>query len=916
MKFGDHLRESIIPEWKDKYIDYKSSKKRIKHFRAKWENQSIYNDPVFQKKSTYSTTRDLRSNNNSQSNLNLNRQASNGNIIRSTNSSSSSLASSLRVYSPLLIEIIHEFMENWIISIQLTKCNEFYNWLLNDSRKKFKILQNQVHLFNIQKRLFNDAANSISSSYGSLMTSATSDSVTTSLIQSIKDTLHAHRLLPSYPQYSLKQLIFNNTTSDTESQPLMERETFNPEDQLLNNLNNNTSSAKSSLDKSAKLLSDAILEFYLFLQLIKSYRDLNVTGFRKIVKKFDKTFQTNELNKFMAFAKQNFTIFKHIDPNIKLMTNKMKQISSYQPIIFDELIPSNEIDDPILWWESKVKDWYVNQLTNSPKSMKKNNKKLKKLIIQYSLNEQMVHRNNRAIIQMTIAAWILGISSTSIANTIYLSFMSGYTSYTHKILFPIWGGWYMVLLISLLIISNCFIWHKSEINYRFIMFGEIKARSGTQFYNNDFATTRISLNLYFLSFFILPLSICALLSFHNENLFPYAIIYPLIATSLFIAPKAISKYILPYWNKLKEIRVWILTTFIRLSLSGLYPVEFGDFFLGDIICSLTYSMSDIAMFFCIYFSDKPSTTCGSSHSITMGILSCLPNYWRMMQCFRRWADSADWFPHLLNAIKYGLGVAYNGTLCAYRLSNHERGTTRNTFIIVAALNALITSVWDLTVDWSLLQPDSNNWLLRNDLYLAGKKDWETGQYSRARKSFYYIAMVWDVLIRFQWIVYAIAPQTIQQNAITSFILATTEIIRRCIWVIIRVENEHVANVHLFRVTGNAPLPYPVNVQTIALTKPTFQIGEEERMAENLDQQALGNLSFNVSYDENAMWPPYRTLARRRTTTFAEISKSIPWVHATDFQRPTTLLSSNESKYDDDDEDAISDSESDSDVASK
>ena len=219
---------------------------------------------------------------------------------------------------------------------------------------------------------------------------------------------------------------------------------------------------------------------------------------------------------------------------------------------------------------------------------------------------------------------------------------------------------------------------------------------------------------------------------------------------------------------------------------GLYPVEFGDFFLGDIICSLTYSMSDIAMFFCIYFSDKPSTTCGSSHSITMGILSCLPNYWRMMQCFRRWADSADWFPHLLNAIKYGLGVAYNGTLCAYRLSNHERGTTRNTFIIVAALNALITSVWDLTVDWSLLQPDSNNWLLRNDLYLAGKKDWETGQYSRARKSFYYIAMVWDVLIRFQWIVYAIAPQTIQQNAITSFILATTEIIRRCIWVIIRV----------------------------------------------------------------------------------------------------------------------------------
>lgn len=29
----------------------------------------------------------------------------------------------------------------------------------------------------------------------------------------------------------------------------------------------------------------------------------------------------------------------------------------------------------------------------------------------------------------------------------------------------------------------------------------------------------------------------------------------------------------------------------RLFFAGLYPVEFRDFFLGDIYCSLTYAMS-------------------------------------------------------------------------------------------------------------------------------------------------------------------------------------------------------------------------------------------------------------------------------------------------------------------------------------
>lgn len=35
MKFADHLTESAIPEWRDKYIDYKVGKKKLRRYKEK-----------------------------------------------------------------------------------------------------------------------------------------------------------------------------------------------------------------------------------------------------------------------------------------------------------------------------------------------------------------------------------------------------------------------------------------------------------------------------------------------------------------------------------------------------------------------------------------------------------------------------------------------------------------------------------------------------------------------------------------------------------------------------------------------------------------------------------------------------------------------------------------------------------------
>lgn len=82
----------------------------------------------------------------------------------------------------------------------------------------------------------------------------------------------------------------------------------------------------------------------------------------------------------------------------------------------------------------------------------------------------------------------------------------------------------------------------------------------------------------------------------------------------------------------------------RLFFAGLYPVEFRDFFLGDMYCSLSYAMcvsvipmpqpdsdaclidfQNIELFFCLYAHswDEPQQ-CNSNHSRLLGFFACLP----------------------------------------------------------------------------------------------------------------------------------------------------------------------------------------------------------------------------------------------------------------------------------------------------
>ena len=100
--------------------------------------------------------------------------------------------------------------------------------------------------------------------------------------------------------------------------------------------------------------------------------------------------------------------------------------------------------------------------------------------------------------------------------------------------------------------------------------------------------------------------------------------------------------------------------------------------------------------------------------------------------------------------------------------------TKSLWIGSQTFSSIYTFIWDILMDWSLLQLDSKNWLLRDEL-------------SFEHHSVYYFAIVSDGLLKFSWIMSLVIPS--RYVKIISFAIAFGEILRRWQWNFFRVENE-------------------------------------------------------------------------------------------------------------------------------
>lgn len=66
-----------------------------------------------------------------------------------------------------------------------------------------------------------------------------------------------------------------------------------------------------------------------------------------------------------------------------------------------------------------------------------------------------------------------------------------------------------------------------------------------------------------------------------------------------------------------------------------------------------------------HWDDPPQ--CNSSNSRLMGFLAALPPIWRLLQCLRRYRDTRNIFPHLVNGGKYTMSIMTAVSLSVYRM---------------------------------------------------------------------------------------------------------------------------------------------------------------------------------------------------------------------------------------------------------
>ncbi|KAF9137892.1 hypothetical protein BGX30_009797, partial [Mortierella sp. GBA39] len=508
----------------------------------------------------------------------------------------------------------------------------------------------------------------------------------------------------------------------------------------------------------------AIYEFYRSMEMLKNYKVLNKTGFIKIMKKFDKTAGWKASKEFQA--------------------SKLKTAYFVSSTILDDLIIETE-------------NLYVEKFEKGHRR-----RGMAKLRIPAGKNQPHHSTIARVGVYIGVAQplFILGLKSALSEDTENeIPFWSS--------LLLVYAGLFLTVLFACLFGINMYVWDKARINYKFIF--EVRntkpsLEAGTK--ANLEAGTKANLEagklpagIILPTFFMMALCIALYLDFVVGLISPSMLrtYYPLILIGLIL--------VVLFWP-LRMFRFgarkWFLQSIWRIVASGYYKVEFRDFFIADEMNSLVYSIEQFEFTICAYTQqwNDLASTCATSHLWITPFVTALPAWFRFLQCLRRYRDTLEWFPHLLNAGKYTCSLLQ--ILVYFSFRHYGGNSLKAGYIVISLITSTYTFAWDIHMDWGLFQFGKHGGAAFGNPFLRPELVY-------SRKWVYYLAIVLDFFGRFSWILRFVAVNV--NVMVLSFILALVEVLRRWMWNFFRLENEHLNNCGHFRAIKDIPLPFHIRV---------------------------------------------------------------------------------------------------------
>ena len=357
---------------------------------------------------------------------------------------------------------------------------------------------------------------------------------------------------------------------------------------------------------------------------------------------------------------------------------------------------------------------------------------------------------------------------------LFLCFNQQQKKYELYVFLPAFNFSLIIIFVMFGISINLLVLQRFDINYLYIFQNGTNLRIG---FSNVY---EISLML-FLFWFIMMIGHKIVL--HYDAIGDNFVLFPIIEIiSLFVF------FVFPFRILYRHFRLGILLCYLKTFIPfGKKGVLFRDFIIGDCLTSLVIPFSSLVMSICMFANQdcrRNNIRIDKCNRDTVGcfILILYPFVIRLIQIINRLIYSGNYCLHIINIFKYLTSICFYIFLWIHKHYNKDE-TIKVLEITFGILQSLYQYLWDVYIDWGLGNFNSINCILRDKLVYP--------------KNFYFFSIILNFIFRFNWTLLLIScSPTYQEFKILGF--SSSEVIRRVIWCIIRIENEAINNPEDYR----------------------------------------------------------------------------------------------------------------------